>query len=75
MRESRLRDKGLGKKMTVARRIGTISAVAATLVLAGCRQDMHNQPKFIPQRGTTFFASGRSSRPQVEDTIARSQMH
>ena len=61
--------------MTVARRIGTISAVAATLVLAGCRQDMHNQPKFIPQRGTTFFASGRSSRPQVEDTIARSQMH
>ena len=75
MRESRLRDKGLGKKMTVAKRLGTMSAVAAALVLAGCRQDMHNQPKFIPQRGTTFFASGRSSRPQVEDTIARSQMH
>ena len=75
MRGSRVRDKGLGKKMSVARKLGAMSAMAATLVLAGCRQDMHNQPKFIPQRGTTFFASGRSVRPQVENTIARSQMH
>jgi mono/diheme cytochrome c family protein len=45
------------------------------LVLAGCRQDMHNQPKFIPQRGTTFFADGRSARPQVENTVARTQLH
>jgi hypothetical protein len=51
------------------------TAMAAMLVLAGCRQDMHNQPKFVPQRGTTFFADGRSVRPQVEDTVARSQMH
>ena len=50
------------------------SAMAATLVLAGCRQDMHNQPKFIPQRGTSFFADGRSARPQVENTVARNQM-
>ena len=49
--------------------------MAAMLVLAGCRQDMHNQPKFIPQRGTTFFADGRSARPQVENTVARNQMH
>jgi hypothetical protein len=48
--------------------------MAATLVLAGCRQDMHNQPKFIPQRGTSFFADGRSARPQVENTVARNQM-
>ena len=43
-------------------------------MLAGCRQDMQNQPKFIPQRGTTFFADGRSARPQVENTVARNQM-
>ena len=43
--------------------------------LAGCRQDMHNQPKFIPQRGTTFYADGRSVRPQVEQTVARGQLH
>jgi hypothetical protein len=49
--------------------------LTATALLAGCRQDMHNQPKFIPQRGTTFFADGRSARPQVENTVARGQLH
>ena len=44
------------------------------MLLAGCRQDMHNQPKFYPQRGTTFFADGRSARPQVENTVARGQL-
>lgn len=73
MQGSVSRHKGLGT-MTVAGKLGAMSAMAATLVLAGCRQDMHNQPKFIPQRGTTFFASGRSVRPQVENTVARNQM-
>ncbi len=35
---------------------------------------MHNQPKFIPQRSTTFFADGRSVRPQVDHTVARNQL-
>lgn len=35
---------------------------------------MQDQPKFIPQRGTTFFADGRSVRPQVEHTVARGQL-
>jgi mono/diheme cytochrome c family protein len=43
-------------------------------LLAGCRQDMQNQPKFVPQRGTDFFADGRSARPQVEHTVARDQL-
>jgi len=41
----------------------------------GCRQDMQDQPKFFPQRGTDFYADGRSVRPQVENTIARNQSH
>jgi mono/diheme cytochrome c family protein len=61
--------------MQVMRNLGTVSAMAATLVLAGCRQDMHNQPKFVPQRGTAFFADGRSARPQVENTVGRDQLH
>jgi hypothetical protein len=36
---------------------------------------MHNQPKFVPQRGTDFYVDGRSSRPQVENTVARTQLH
>jgi mono/diheme cytochrome c family protein len=50
-------------------------SLAAMLILAGCRQDMHDQPKFFPQRGTDFYADGRSARPQVDNTVARGQMH
>lgn len=59
----------------MAKRTMAGAAMLSVLVLAGCRQDMHNQPKFIPQRGTTFFADGRSVRPQVENTVARGQLH
>lgn len=55
-----------------------VLAAAATIALAatlGCRQDMHDEPKFFPQRGTTFYADGRSVRPQVENTVARNQLH
>ena len=50
------------------------AALPLALLLTGCRQDMHNQPKFYPQRGTTFYADGRSVRPQVENTVARGQI-
>jgi mono/diheme cytochrome c family protein len=58
----------------------TTQAMAAVALLgvgllAGCRQDMHDQPKFYPQRGTEFYADGRSVRPQVANTVARNQLH
>ena len=52
-----------------------MALAAAVLACAGCRQDMHNQPKFVPQRSTTFFDDGRSVRPQVEHTVARGQLN
>ena len=52
----------------------SLSALAAISLLAGCRQDMQDQPKFVPQRGTDFFADGRSARPQVLHTVARGQL-
>src|SRR5580698_7172404 len=58
-----------------ARRIAIATAAAASMFIAGCRQDMHDQPKFFPQRGTSFYADGRSVRPQVENTVARNQLH
>jgi hypothetical protein len=64
-----------GRGSRVAKKIAAVCAIAAAGVLAGCRQDMHDQPKFIPQRGTEFFADGRSARPQVENTVARGQLH
>lgn len=59
----------------VAVRIAAACAITGAGLLAGCRQDMHDQPKFIPQRGTDFYADGRSARPQVENTVARGQLH
>lgn len=41
------------------------------MLLAGCRQDMHEQPRYEPLEPSTFFADGRSSRPLVEGTVAR----
>jgi mono/diheme cytochrome c family protein len=48
---------------------------AAGLFLGGCRQDMQDQPKYKPQRGSEFFADGRSGRPEVEGTIARGELN
>src|SRR5215469_4466739 len=42
---------------------------ALGLVLSGCRQDMHNQPKFIPLRSSEFFTDRRSARYPVPGTM------
>jgi mono/diheme cytochrome c family protein len=46
----------------------------ALIVGSGCRQDMHDQPKFIPMRESTFFTDVRSARPLVEGTVARGHL-
>jgi mono/diheme cytochrome c family protein len=47
------------------------SALCLLAAAAGCRQDMHNQPKAIPLRQSMFFKNASSARPLVEGTIAR----
>lgn len=44
------------------------------VLVGGCRQDMHDNPRFEPLEGTEFFADGRASRPQVPGTIARGEL-
>ncbi len=61
--------------MSVVRASAVFAALTSTLLLAGCRQDMHDQPKIYPQRGNTLFADGRSARLQVADTVSRDQLH
>ncbi len=68
------RAEGIENGMRKLNKLAAFGAMAATLVLAGCRQDMQDQPKFFPQRGTDFYADGRSVRPQVENTVARGQL-
>lgn len=50
-----------------------LTLAASSVLLTGCRQDMQNQPKFFPLRGTSFFVDGRSARAQVQGTIGRSE--
>jgi hypothetical protein len=51
-----------------------IVGLAALMLLAGCRQDMQDQPKIISQRGSEMFADHRGARPQVLNTVARGQL-
>ena len=48
-----------------------VLCLAATVA---CRQDMQDQPKFVPLRGSNFFADGRSARPLPEGTVARGHL-
>lgn len=62
-------------KPSAERVLLSISAIAlACLTFTGCRQDMHNQPKYKPLRESTFFADGRQSRPLLPNTVARGDL-
>jgi mono/diheme cytochrome c family protein len=49
-------------------------AAFALIVCSACRQDMHDQPKYVPLRESSFFGDVRSARPLVEGTVARGHL-
>lgn len=55
------------------------AAALATLLLggllAGCRQDMHNQPKYRAFAQNDFFDDQRASRPLVDGVVARGHLN
>jgi hypothetical protein len=61
-----------------ARGRGTAWLAAAAIIvgtlLAGCRLDMHLQPKYLPEQPTDFFGDGRSERQPVPGTVARGHL-
>lgn len=56
------------------RKLPVIAAVACLSVLAGCRLDMHTQPRYNPYDATDFFADGQSARLPVEGTVPRGDL-
>ena len=60
--------------MRMLRKIAPVGWLAL-LLLAGCRQDMHDQPRFKPLAMSDFYSDLRSARPPVEGTVARGQLH
>ena len=61
--------------MRIDARLLAASALAGAVVAAaGCRQDMHDQPKYPPLRESAFFGDDRSARPIIEGTVARGHL-
>jgi mono/diheme cytochrome c family protein len=44
------------------------------LLAAGCRLDMHDQPKYTPLRRSDFFADERSARAPITGTVPRGHL-
>jgi mono/diheme cytochrome c family protein len=64
-----------------SRRLATLTRLARygwvgllTMLLAACHTDMYSQPKFQTYEPSSFFADGRSSRPNVPGTVASGQV-
>jgi len=59
---------------TFARGLSLACLGIIVVLLAGCRLDMHIQPKYLPEEPTNFFSDGRSERQPVPGTVARGQL-
>src|SRR5688572_21720197 len=58
----------------VAMVIQFLAALFCVAVIAGCRQDMHDQPSYSALEESSFFADNRSARVPVEGTVPRGQL-
>jgi hypothetical protein len=56
-------------------RVASVALLLALISITACRQDMHDQPKYIPLRPSEFFIDGRSARPIPEGTVARGHLN
>ena len=51
--------------------VARVTVFALAVAAAGCRQDMHDAPRYNPLRATTFFTNGSSARVLVANTVPR----
>jgi len=72
--EAKARDQNKDSKAAF-KRCSTPLLLSVMLALAGCRQDMHDQPRFKPLAQSDFYTDLRSARPPVEGAVARGQLH
>ena len=57
-------------------RFGALITLAVfSLIAAGCRYDMQDQPRYKVYKQSTFFSDQRASRDLTAGTVARGQLH
>ncbi|MEZ5319203.1 MAG: cytochrome c [Vicinamibacterales bacterium] len=57
------------------RRVPLVAALAvAAAALAGCRQDMHDAPRYDPLEASKVLLGGASARPLIPGTVARGHL-
>lgn len=49
-------------------------SLCGSVAMLGCRQDMHDQPRYKSLAASEFFGDGRSARPPVDGTVARGHL-
>ncbi len=60
---------------SAARRVRALALLALAATAVACRQDMHDQPKYVPLRQSAFFGDDRSARPLIAGTVARGHLN
>ena len=51
-----------------------MAAGSGLALLTGCRQDMHDQPKYKPYAQSSFWPDQRSARPAIDGAVARGKL-
>lgn len=59
----------------LSRVIGAGCLALCLTAAVGCRQDMHDQPKYEALEASSFYPDGASARPLVANTVARGFLH
>jgi mono/diheme cytochrome c family protein len=50
------------------------TTIVASLAFAGCRQDMHDAPRYEPLEASAFFTDTSSARMPVANTVSRNPL-
>jgi mono/diheme cytochrome c family protein len=69
------RTEGKGQKAEGRGFAAIVGVLAVTVAIAGCRQDMHDAPRYDPLEASSVLAGGASAQPLVDGTVARGQLN
>jgi mono/diheme cytochrome c family protein len=61
-------------KAQMRRSLASIAALVMLSAATGCRQDMHDAPRYDPLEGSSALPGGASAQPLVEGTVARDHL-